>query len=45
MMKKRNKLALLVALELRFGVTGMTPKNKQELKSLTKEFYKCKSNT
>ena len=44
-MKKRYKLALLVALELRFGAKGMTLKNQQELKSLTKEFYKCKSNT
>ncbi len=42
--QKQNKLALLIALELRFGAKGMTAKNYQELQQLTKEFYKCKSN-
>lgn len=45
MKPKQNKLPLLIALELRFGVKGMTEKNQQELKLLTKEFYKCQSNT
>ena len=40
--KQKNKLALLIALELRFGAKGMTLKNQQELKYLTQEFYKCK---
>ena len=39
-----HRLALLIALELRFGAKGMTPKNQQELQHLLQEYYRCKSN-
>ena len=42
MHQQLHKLALLIALELRFGAKGMTLKNQQELQQLTQEFYKCK---
>lgn len=42
--KQKYNLALLIALELRFGAKGMTPKNQQELQHLIQEYYRCKSN-
>ena len=42
MTEYKNKLALLIALELKFGAKAMTPSNQQALLYLTQEFYRCK---